>query len=259
MLSSWYLCELAHSQKLTFSVLITNSCRLRRVEFLSAAFAPIAVILVVNLLAFMHVIRIVFKRLPHDARSKHKRKSADLKRQVRLTVATMALLGLTWTLGFLMVGYRHVSLHYIFALLNSFLGFFIVFLNVFLRERVRTKLIEAWKRISCLRKEPPDSRRPSKANLISGHTSNFPLTANTVVQARDALQPISMPTRTTNASDKPACIIHCNQSALPAGNGKPKAWELFDLASQCALSLVLDSCLVLKPVFRACSPGNFTH
>ena len=99
---------------------------------------PIAVIIGINILVFIPVIRKIQSHI--TTRATFQADENQLWRRVKVTLACIVLLGLTWVFGFMAVGDARAPLQWLFCITNSFQGVFIFVFYVVLNDEVR----KAW-------------------------------------------------------------------------------------------------------------------
>ena len=114
-------CTACFHRKFTIRHSFLYSCRLLGVPFIVAFAAPIAVILVGNIVAFFLIIRSLYSS---DNHVNSTRKVSGYQK-VRRGFVIIVLVGLTWIFGILAIGEAKLAFQWLFCIFNTLQGFFI--------------------------------------------------------------------------------------------------------------------------------------
>ena len=109
-------------------------CRVQGITFYAALVVPLAMLIVFNLTVFFAVTYKLSKNPILSISSQNKRF------RLRTFVGLTMLLGLTWTIGLILIGSSHIILQWAFTLLVTTQGFFIFLLQVATHKLVRRRL-----------------------------------------------------------------------------------------------------------------------
>ena len=104
--------------------------------------------MIFNGIIFLTVVRILLKKRKAVQRKAGGKGKGVLKTLISI-VAIMMLFGITWVFGVFTIGGASVVFQFLFAITNSFEGFFVFLFLCVLREDVR----ELWKEFLCCRKK----------------------------------------------------------------------------------------------------------
>ena len=120
-----------------FILFLFFSCRIEKIPFYAAFFAPVLCIVFINLIVFTVIL---YKLNTRPDSSVGRDKNARYKR-MKQAVGIMILVGITWSFGALAVSKARLTFHYLFAIFNSIQGFAIFSFYCLSQKNVR----ESWK------------------------------------------------------------------------------------------------------------------
>lgn len=109
------------------------SCRIERIPFYAAFFAPILCIIFINLIVF----GVILYKLNTRPDSSIVRERNAKARRMKQAVGIMILVGITWSFGALAVSRARLIFHYLFAIFNSIQGFSIFLFYCLSQKNVR--------------------------------------------------------------------------------------------------------------------------
>lgn len=147
-------------------------CWIHSYSLYLAFLAPVAVILLINIVLFVITIRkLTWKRIEIQS----SRQATDTKQEVFMAVTIMSMMGLAWTFGFitLVTGKEpaYTVLAVIFNILNATQGIVIFLMNCVRQEAVRALWLVPILRFcgcdSCLRPKQPDVSRTSESRSFT--------------------------------------------------------------------------------------------
>ncbi|XP_065197525.1 uncharacterized protein LOC135829047 [Sycon ciliatum] len=115
--------------------------------FYGAFIAPMTLTLIYNAVVLFAVIRSLKKRSQNVKTARRKQETSGKLYLLRITVSLSLMLGLTWVFGVLTVVVDHISVQYIFAILNTLQGLFI-FVHTVRSKDVRKEWSESMSRKS---------------------------------------------------------------------------------------------------------------
>lgn len=121
---------------------IIYSCIISGEIFTYAVTIPIASIIGLNILVFIPVIRKIQSHI--TTRATFQVDENQLWRRVKVTIACVILLGLTWVFGFLAIGDMRAPVQWLFCITNSLQGVFIFVFYVALNGEVRKAWSASW-------------------------------------------------------------------------------------------------------------------
>ena len=107
--------------KFTIRYSFLYSCRLLDVPFIVAFVAPVAVILIGNIVAFFLIMRSLCSSCNHL----NSTRNVSGYQEARRGFVIIVLLGLTWIFGILAIGEAKLALQWLFCIFNTLQGFFI--------------------------------------------------------------------------------------------------------------------------------------
>ncbi|XP_064628350.1 adhesion G-protein coupled receptor G2-like isoform X7 [Lineus longissimus] len=139
-------------------------CWIRDIPFYGAIVAPVCAILIVNIIAFIMVIRQLHRLTERKKLTKMDKAHTSTMTQLRGAVSVLVLLGLTWLFAFLSIGDASLAFAYIFAILNTLQGLWVFVFYCLLKKDVQ----HAWMRklICC---PTPEDSRSSKGKYTLNH------------------------------------------------------------------------------------------
>ncbi|XP_057299893.1 adhesion G-protein coupled receptor G2-like [Hydractinia symbiolongicarpus] len=97
--------------------------------FIFTTLVPVSCVLVVNLILFIPIITIAYSHTSNQP-----------WRKVKVTFSCVVLLGLTWLFGILAIGDLRKTFQWIFAIINSFYGVFLVYFQTLTNPNVKNAL-----------------------------------------------------------------------------------------------------------------------
>ena len=144
-----------------------DSCFLRKIPLIAGLLAPIAVILIFNLVIFVLVLRRLSAKVAGKSR-RLKRKN-DLRRRLMNAVCIMCLMGLTWSIGYLSVfSATSFFIQVLFCLLNSMQGYLLFMLYVVRQPEARS----VWTSTFRFRSSSRFTQSSRMSNSLSASTGN---------------------------------------------------------------------------------------
>ncbi|CAH1799387.1 unnamed protein product [Owenia fusiformis] len=143
-------------------------CWLDRLPFYCAFLAPVGIILIINLIAFVLVIH---QLMGYSAKKLNKTERSNTAIRLRGAISIVVLLGLTWLFALFSIGGANIVFSYLFAVFNSLQGLFIFVFYCVLKRDVQM----AWLRCCC-KDRVLESTSKSHSTASKGQTSSTPLT-----------------------------------------------------------------------------------
>ncbi|XP_070189273.1 adhesion G protein-coupled receptor L3-like isoform X2 [Littorina saxatilis] len=118
----------------------TGVCWLKDIAFYAAFVGPVGLILLINIIAFIMVIRQI---IGMKDRKLNKSDSFTVSQQLRGALGVAILLGLTWVFGFMAVSQAAVVFYYLFAIFNSLQGLWIFIFYCVMKKEARNSWLRA--------------------------------------------------------------------------------------------------------------------
>ncbi|XP_019639630.1 PREDICTED: uncharacterized protein LOC109481491 [Branchiostoma belcheri] len=147
---------------------------------------PAGLVLVFNTIVYIMVISKLSCGGRTDGKVAHPRSGAT-KQNLRIAIAIMVLVGLTWIFGFFMISDGRIVFSYLFCIFNSLQGFFIFIFHCLRQKEVRNLWL---KFCGCL----VDDSRATKYS--TGTSSSNPTDLNTDYNSRGQLRGNGVPMKT---------------------------------------------------------------
>ena len=118
----------------TFPDLSLHRCWISNLKtFIASVYCPMMVSLLYNFVILGLIVRSIRSRETMSMASK----TSSNRQTIRVVTFLSCLLGLTWSFSVFVMAINHVSLQYIFAILNTLQGVFIFFFHIVRSEDVR--------------------------------------------------------------------------------------------------------------------------
>ena len=170
-----YYCS-PESCKRIYSFIFFFSCRIEKIAFYTAFFAPVMCIIFVNLIVF----GIIMYKLNTRPDSSLGRNRSAMMQRMKQAVGIMIVVGLTWIFGALAISGVRLVFNYIFVFFNSIQGFCIFLFYCLSQKNVRV----CWKalltcKLKTLQKDKSfhtntyDRRRCSTASTTHNNTMSL--------------------------------------------------------------------------------------
>lgn len=134
------------------------------IPFYAAYLAPIGIVLIINF-----VLMILAFRGIYASSQKTKSKQMSLKRKIRMVVACISIMGLTWVFGIFAIGDAKIPFQIAFTVFNSLQGVFIFIFYCLLNPKVQNE----WRKCLCgdAGELSSSSQRSQKSNTSSSFMS----------------------------------------------------------------------------------------
>ena len=130
--------------KLFFTCFSFSSCFLDSPIYLYTFYLPVAAVLLFNLSVLIRVMLALRKHFGNQKQvGRNETTKRRLLRQLRITVGISFLLGLTWSVGVVMIEYGDAWIQYVFVIMTTSQGVVIFLFQCVLRHSVRKCLGES--------------------------------------------------------------------------------------------------------------------
>ncbi|XP_066280377.1 adhesion G protein-coupled receptor L3-like [Branchiostoma lanceolatum] len=129
-------------------------------NFIWSFVGPMLLVILVNLGFLALTLKTIYKQRLHE---KPDQQGTKFKSWVRVSIALVCILGLTWVFGVLYINRETLVFAYVFTIINSFQGLFIFIFHCLLNEHVQDEMKRCFGRCECCPKKKKGRKVPRKA------------------------------------------------------------------------------------------------